>query len=67
LDVYDELFVAPDAAVSLPTTITLVLGFVMFELAAIALAATGHRMPALVLAVIALLNAGLAVVWRQQQ
>jgi Protein of unknown function (DUF2568) len=58
-------FVAPRAAVRLPRPTTFVLGLVILELAALALAIAGQRPLAIAYAVIVALNAVLLLAWQQ--
>jgi hypothetical protein len=58
-------FVAPNAVVHLPEPVPFLLGLVILELAAAALAAAGLPSVAVAFAVIIVINAVLMVIWRQ--
>jgi hypothetical protein len=57
--------VAPKAAVHLPGLIPFVLGLVILELAAVALAAAGHPFSAVIFGAIVVINAALMLIWEQ--
>jgi hypothetical protein len=59
------VFVAPKAAARLPRLAKLVLGLVILEAAAVALAAAGQPGLATWLAIVVLANAALILIWRQ--
>jgi hypothetical protein len=58
-------FAAPKAAVQLPQPTKFVLGLVILEVAALALAIAGQRPLAIGYAIVVALNAGLLLAWRQ--
>jgi hypothetical protein len=58
-------FAAPKAAVQLPQPAKFVLGLVILEVAALALATAGQRPLAIAYAIVVALNAGLLLAWRQ--
>ena len=56
-------FIAPRAAVALPRSVTVVLGLLVLELAAVALAAAGLVPLAVIFGVAVAINAALIVAW----
>lgn len=61
------IFVAPRARVVLPTGVRMMLGLLVFAVAAAALADRGHRRLAAGFAALALLNVALMLAWRQDR
>lgn len=61
------IFVSPRATVSLPGPAKFVLGLILLELAAFALAAAGQPILAMAFGAVVLINAALIAIWRQQE